>query len=44
MGRFANYVRHDSPPGFPQVGDHAFPRTAFFDALKSDDPLDWKQR
>lgn len=44
MGRFANDVRHDSPPGFPQVGDHAFPRSAFFDALKSDDPLDWKQR
>ena len=44
MGRFANLVRHDSPPGSPQVGDHSFPRSAFFDALKSDDPLDWKQR
>jgi hypothetical protein len=44
MGRFANDVRHNSPPGSPQVGDHAFPRSAFFDALKSDDPLDWKQR
>ena len=44
MGRFANLVRHDSPPGCPQFGDHSFPRSAFFDALKSDDPLDWKQR
>jgi hypothetical protein len=44
MGRFANVVRHDSPPGSPQVGDHAFPRSAFFDALKSDDRLDWKHR
>jgi hypothetical protein len=44
MGRFANSVRHDSPPGFPQVGEHMFPRSAFFDALKSDDRLEWKPR
>ena len=44
MGRFANDVRHESPPGSPPVGDHMFQRTAFFDALKSDDRLDWKPR
>jgi hypothetical protein len=42
MGRFANDVRHDSPPGSPQVSKQVLPRSGFFDTLKSDDPLDWK--
>ena len=44
MDRFANDVRHESPPGSPQVSKHMLPQSGFFDALKSDDPLDWKPR